>query len=376
MKRESEDAMDWLGQCRFELERRPFRLDVDFSIPVRGITGIFGASGGGKTMLLRCIAGLEREARGRLTIDSQVWHDDVAKIFVPPHERRIGYVFQEARLFPHLSVAANLAYGQRRNRQARSAIRFEEVTELLDLKALLDRRPRELSGGESQRVAIGRALLRAPAVVLMDEPLASLDEPRKREILPFLDRLHAELSVPILYVSHDLDEITRLCDYLVTMESGRVLASGELGDVLNEPSSVLLNDGQRSCVLNGRIESYDDEYGLCQVNIDGMVFTVVGGKREVGTAVRLRVLARDVSLARAAPEETTILNVIPVRVESVPVSTEPYVQVSLSCGANQLMAQITRRSCDELGLRIGDHVFAQIKAVAVKTVAAGAPGRW
>ena len=376
MKRGSEDAMDWLGQCRFELERRQFRLDVEFSIPVHGITGIFGASGGGKTMLLRCIAGLEREARGRLTIDSQVWHDDLAKIFVPPHERRIGYVFQEARLFPHLSVAANLAYGQRRNRSAHSAIGFEEVTELLDLQALLDRKPRELSGGESQRVAIGRALLRAPAVVLMDEPLASLDEPRKREILPFLDRLHAELSVPILYVSHDLDEITRLCDHLVTMESGRVLASGELSDVLNEPSGVFLTDGQRSSVLNGRIESYDDAYDLCQVNIDGMVLTVVGGKREVGAAVRLRVLARDVSLARAAPEETTILNVIPVRVESLPVGTKPYVQVSLSCGANQLMAQITRRSCDELGLRIGDHVFAQIKAVAVKTVAAGAPGRW
>ena len=376
MKRESENAINWLGQCRFELERQQFRLDVEFSIPLRGITGVFGPSGGGKTMLLRCIAGLEREARGRLTIDSQIWHDDVAKIFVPPHERRIGYVFQEARLFPHLSVAANLAYGQRRNRQANSAIGSEEVTELLGLKALLDRKPRELSGGESQRVAIGRALLRVPSVVLMDEPLASLDEPRKREILPFLDRLHAELAVPILYVSHDLDEITRLCDHLVTMESGRVLASGELADVLNEPSSVSLTDGQRSSVLNGRIEAYDDEYGLCQVNVDGMVLTVVGGKIELGTAVRLRVLARDVSLARAAPEDTTILNVIPVRVESIPVNTEPYVQVALSCGENQLMAQITRRSCDQLGLRVGEQIFAQIKAVAVKSVAAGVPGRW
>jgi molybdate transport system ATP-binding protein len=220
-------------------------------------------------------------------------------------------------------------------------------------------------------VAIGRALLRVPSVVLMDEPLASLDQARKREILPFLDRLHAELSIPILYVSHDLDEITRLCDHLVTLESGRVLASGELSDVLNEPSSVVLTDGQRSCVLNGRIESYDDDYNLCKVNIDGMVLTVVAGKREIGAAVRLRVLARDVSLARVAPEQTTILNVIPVRVESVPVSTEAYVQVALSCGTNQLMAQVTRRSCDELGLRVGEHVFAQIKAVAVKTVAEG-----
>ncbi len=372
MNRNSRDEMDWLGQCRFELARRQFRLDVEFNIPARGITGIFGSSGGGKTTLLRCIAGLEREARGRLTIDDQVWHDDAAKIFVPPHERHIGYVFQEARLFPHLSVAANLAYGQRRSRQkTRSAIGFEEAIELLDLAALLERKPSELSGGESQRVAIGRALLRARSAVLMDEPLASLDAARKREILPFLDRLHAELSIPILYVSHDLDEITRLCDHLVTMESGRVLASGELSDVLNEPSSVLLTDALRGCVLNGRVESYDNDYDLCKVNVDGMVLTVVGGKRELGTAVRLRVLARDVSLARAAPEETTILNVIPVRVEAIPVTTEAYVQVALSCGANQLMAQVTRRSCDELGLRVGEHVFAQIKAVAVKTVAEG-----
>ena len=372
MNRNSQHEMDWLGQCRFELARRQFRLDVEFNIPARGITGIFGSSGGGKTTLLRCIAGLEREARGRLTIDGQVWHDDAAKIFVPPHERHIGYVFQETRLFPHLSVAANLAYGQRRSRQkGRSAVGFEEAIELLDLAALLERKPSELSGGESQRVAIGRALLRARSAVLMDEPLASLDAARKREILPFLDRLHAELSIPILYVSHDLDEITRLCDHLVTMESGRVLASGELSDVLNEPSSVLLADAQRGCVLNGRIESYDDDYDLCKVNIDGMVLTVVGGKRALGTAVRLRVLARDVSLARAAPEETTILNVIPVRVEAIPVTTEAYVQVALSCGANQLMAQVTRRSCDELGLRVGEQVFAQIKAVAVKTVAEG-----
>ena len=213
---------------RYELQRSDFSLDVDVDIPMRGITGVFGESGAGKTALLRCIAGLERGASGRLLIADEVWQDEATSR--PVHEREIGYVFQEPRLFAHLNVRQNIEYGQRRGR--REDVGFDEAVELLGLRDLLERSVDTLSGGEAQRVAIARALLRSPRVVLMDEPIASLDRARRDEILPFLDRLHAALSIPVIYVSHSVDEVIRLCDYLLVMQHGQIVASGEIQEVL------------------------------------------------------------------------------------------------------------------------------------------------
>ena len=215
-------------QLRYLLELGDFALDVDLELPLRGISGVFGESGSGKTSLLRCVAGLAHPGQGRLVVAGDAWQDSSTGICRPVHERNIGYVFQEPRLFSHLDVRGNLDYGSKRRRPSAESVSVDQVINLLGLGTLMQRRPAELSGGEAQRVSIARALLRAPRFVLMDEPLASLDRARKDEVLPFLDRLHAELAVPIIYVSHSIDEICRLCDHLVVLDGGRVIADGGL----------------------------------------------------------------------------------------------------------------------------------------------------
>lgn len=352
---------------RYALVRDNFSLNVDIRIPTHGITGVFGASGSGKTTLLRCIAGLEHAMNGHLSVDGVIWQDDDRNM--PVHQRRVGYVFQEPRLFNHLTVRGNLEYGKQRNRAGKDHVEFEQITELLGLERLLTRKPTGLSGGEAQRVAIARALLRSPSLVLMDEPLAGLDSARKEEILPFLDKLHAELSLPILYVSHSIEEVCRLCDYLVVMEHGQVLAVGDIQSVLVRLDLPALAGEAAGTVIQGRIESYDPNYDLCSVAFSGGNLLVPGNRGEIGRPVRLRVRAGDISLCREMPGDSSILNRLPVTIDQIQGGHGPYVLVRLKAGQDYFTARITRYSCTVLGLAPGEKLIAQIKSVAVRNYA-------
>ena len=350
-----------------------FSLDAAFETPARGVTALFGPSGCGKTTVLRCIAGLNRLRQGFCAIDGEIWQD--ASSFLPTHRRPIGYVFQEASLFPHLSVRRNLLYGAGGPRRAGQldAIRFDEVVDLLGLAALLDRAPRHLSGGERQRVAIGRALLSQPSLMLMDEPLSALDRQAKDEILPFLERLHASLSLPVIYVAHDMDEIERLADHLVLMVAGRVVAAGPLAALQSDPNLPLLKTRSAAVSLDAVVESFDGDYGVAALVVSGGRFLVPASRVAPGESRRIRILASDVSLAREAGPRSTILNVLPSRILTVAPSGEQEITAILGLGFEgdgaRLLARVTRRSWDLLGLQAGMSVYAQVKAVAF------APGR-
>lgn len=354
-------------EARFAGRLGTFTLDVAFTAPARGITALFGPSGCGKTSVLRCVAGLQR-LEGRFAVAGDVWQD--ARHFRPTHRRPLGYVFQEANLFPHLSVRANLLYGHRRTvgRGGAETIRPEEVVELLGLARLLDRAPQHLSGGERQRVAVGRALLTQPRLLLMDEPLAALDRFSKDEILPYLERLHAVLSVPVLYVSHDIAEVERLADHLVLLREGRVLASGPLTALQADPRLPIARLPEAGVTLPARVVGQEAAYGLSVVEIAGGRLLVPGDLGPADAPHRLRIAASDVSLARQPPAGSTILNVLPARVLAVEPQDAVQMLVVLELGDRdgaRLLARITRKSHDLLGLAPGQPVFAQIKGVAL-----------
>jgi len=352
-------------QLRYVLKRGDFSLDVDLELPLRGITGVFGASGAGKTSLLRCIAGLERPAEGKLLVAGDTWQDSSSRTWRDVHEREIGYVFQEPRLFPHLDVLGNIKYGQRR-RERGGAVSLDQIVALLGLENLLQRNANELSGGEAQRVAIARALLCAPRFVLMDEPLASLDQARKDEILPFLDRLHAESDIPVIYVSHNIDEVCRLCDHLVVIEGGGVVANGDLLSVLVDSDAKVLGGDQAGAVIQGTAESYDANDDLTRLQFSGGHLWVPGKVAADGAGLRLRIRASDVSLCRIRPDQSTILNIVPAQVESIRSDDSAAALVRISIGETSILSRVTRRSVRELKLQQGDDVFAQIKSVAVR----------
>jgi molybdate transport system ATP-binding protein len=347
---------------QYALERDAFSLQVDAVVPLSGITGVFGESGAGKTTLLRCIAGLERPAAGRLVVGGHTWQD--AGEFRAVHRRAIGYVFQEPRLFDHLDVRGNIEFGRRRRDRTTDT---GPIVELLGIGHLLARKPAQLSGGEAQRVAIARALCCAPAVVLMDEPLASLDVARREEILPFLDRLHAEASVPVIYVSHNLDEICRLCDHLLVMDSGRIVASGDLQSVLVGSDIASLAGENAGSVIEGIVREFDAEDALLRLGISGGELWVPGAAREPGAKLRLRIRANDVSLCRNRPEHSTILNILPAVVDHVRIDDGPSALVRLAIGSDRIVARVTRRSVRQIGLAIGDQLFAQVKSVAMRS---------
>ena len=347
-------------EARYTLRREGFALDVDIDLPMRGITGLFGSSGAGKTTLLRCIAGLER-AEGRLVVAGQTWQDETT--FLSVQDRAVGYVFQEPRLFDHLSVSDNIGYGRRR-RGGGAAV--DDIVELLGLGGLLERRPGDLSGGEAQRVAIARALSCAPRFVLMDEPLAALDRARRDEILPYLDRLHGESRVPIVYVSHNLDEICRLCDHLVVIDRGRVAANGELQSVLVDFDVPGLGGDDAGTVIDGTVAAVDAADGVVHIAVAAGEFVVPAAGIGVGAALRLRIRASDVSLCRARPADSTILNILPARIESIRPVGQGSAVVRLQLGGDRLVAQVTQRSVRQLDLKEGDEVYAQIKSIAVR----------
>ncbi|WP_295542786.1 molybdenum ABC transporter ATP-binding protein [uncultured Thiohalocapsa sp.] len=344
-----------------------FSLDVDEQIPARGVTALFGHSGSGKTTLLRCIAGLEQAATGRLSVNGDVWQD--ASRWVPTHRRPIGYVFQEPSLFAHLTVLGNLRYGQKRSRNAdRRAVQFdlEQAIDLLGIGHLLKRRPAALSGGERQRVGMARALAVSPKLLLMDEPLAALDLARKQEILPYLERLHNELQIPVLYVSHAPDEVARLADHLVVMEAGRVLASGPLNDTLARLDLPIRLGEDAGVVLDGHVAERDARWHLLRVACGDTSLWVRDTGASLGDHARVRILARDVSIAHEPKAGTSILNTLPAEVISLGDDAHPALSlVQLAVDGSPVIARVTRRSADQLGLAPGQQVWIQIKAVAL-----------
>jgi molybdate transport system ATP-binding protein len=353
--------------AQLHLQRQGFTLDVALELPGRGVTALFGPSGCGKTTVLRALAGLDRAA-GRVAMGNSVWQDDAQQRFVPTHQRAIGYVIQEAALFPHLDVQQNLAYGLRRTADAQHRVALDQVVGLLGLGHLLQRRPETLSGGERQRVAIARALATSPALLLMDEPLAALDARRKAEVLPYLDRLHEELGIPIVYVSHAIDEVARLADHLVLLDSGRVLAAGPLPEMLARLDLPVALGDDAGVVLDACVGERDLSWHLARLDVDGQacqLWTRDAG-HALGRHVRLRVLARDVSLARTPQTGTSIANQLQATVEAIADDAHPALAlVRVRVGSAPLVARLTRRSAHALELAVGMPVWAQVKTVAL-----------
>ena len=352
--------------ARFHIAHDGFALDVDLQLPGRGVSALFGASGSGKTTCLRAIAGLERAPGGYLGVNGEVWQDATRGLFVPTHQRPLGYVFQEASLFAHLTIRRNLEYGLKRVPESARKVSLDHAVELLGIAPLLDRMPDKLSGGEKQRVAIARALATSPRLLLMDEPLAALDLKRKNEILPYLERLHDELEIPLIYVSHAPDEVARLADHLVVLEQGRVLASGPLSETLARLDLPIRLGEDAGVVLQGEIAELDAAWHLARVAFAGGSLWVRDSSIAVGKQVRVRILARDISIALDTHPDSSILNVLPASVEQLADDTHPALAlVRLNAGGVALVARITRRSAAKLDLRPGLKVWAQIKAVAL-----------
>lgn len=354
--------------ARLQLAYPGFSLDVDLHLPGRGVTALYGQSGSGKTTCLRCIAGLERAEQAFVRINDEVWQDSDKGIFLPPHKRALGYVFQEASLFPHLSVLANLQFGLKRIAKSQRRVDMAQATELLGIGHLLERHPQHLSGGERQRIGIARALLTSPKLLLMDEPLAALDSQRKSEILPYLQRLHDELDIPVLYVSHAQDEVARLADHLVLLSDGKALASGPIGETLARLDLPLAMGDDAGVVIEGQVSAYDADYQLLTLQLPETLLSirVTHAPLAVGQALRCKVQARDISLMLQNTEHSSILNRLPVTVVTEqPADNAAHVLIRLDAGGTPLLARITRYSRDQLGVRPGQQLWAQIKAVAV-----------
>jgi molybdate transport system ATP-binding protein len=349
--------------AHLQLDRAGFQLDVQLDLPGEGITALFGPSGCGKTTILRSIAGLEAGTRGSVIINGAVWQDEHQRI--PPHQRALGYVFQEASLFPHLSVRGNLDYGRKRTGGARQTD-LDHLIGLLGIAPLLDRRPPSLSGGERQRVAIARALAVNPTLLLMDEPLAALDLRRKQEILPYLDRLQHELKIPVLYVTHAPDEVTRLAHHLVVLENGKVRVSGSLVDTLSRIDLPIRVGDDPGAVIEATVAEIDERWKLAKLAFKGGALWTRAQGLTTGAAVRIRVLARDVSIACERPAPSTIQNVLQARITELACDdADGQALVRLQLGETVLIARVTQRSVADLGLQPGQGVWVQVKSVAL-----------
>jgi molybdate transport system ATP-binding protein len=344
-----------------------FALDAIFETPAKGLTALFGPSGCGKTTVLRCAAGLQKMADGYFAVGDEVWQDGAH--FLPPYQRPIGFVFQEASLFAHMSVRRNLLYGQRRAVPDGVGVRFDDVVGLLGIEALLDRSPLRLSGGERQRVAVGRALLSRPKLLLMDEPLSALDRFAKDEILPYLERLHATLAIPVLYVSHDIAEVERLADHIILLEKGQVVRAGRLRDIQSDPTSPLARLPDAAVGLVGTIEGQDSKYGLTRIAVNGGALLVPAIDAALGESRRIRVVASDVSLVLEGSISSTILNSLPGRILSAepqgPYQFNVVIGLGQDGGGDRILSHITRKSWETLKLSIGSSVSAQIKSIAL-----------
>jgi len=345
---------------------RDFVLDVRFHIERPGITALFGPSGAGKTTIINAIAGVVTPNAGRVVVNDRVLLDVQAGVDVPPRYRRVGYVFQDSRLFPNMTVRNNLRFGWRRAKQQVSESEVERVIVMLGLERLLSRKPATLSGGEKSRVALGRALLASPEILLLDEPLAALDAARKGEILPYLERLRDEARLPMLYVSHSLDEVSRLADDIIVLRAGKVARQGTVFDVL---SDLGLPDFTGSppygAVLDVEVQEHRARDGLSLLSFDGGQILVPLMQSPIGTRLRVRVRAEDVMIAREAPQAISANNVLPAVIDGLQETAPLHSDVRLKCGPTALVARITRASSERLALKRGDSVYAIVKSVTV-----------
>lgn len=352
-------------QARLRLQRGDFELDAALDLPAGQVSALFGPSGSGKTSCLRAIAGLERTARGSVVVDGEVWQDDTRRQFAPVHQRALGYVFQDARLFSHLNVADNLAFGMRRVPLALRRVSLDQAVALLGISHLLQRQPDTLSGGERQRVCIARALATSPRILLMDEPLAALDAARKAEILPYLEQLHRELNMTVVYVSHAPDEVARLADHLVLLEHGKVLASGPAADLLTRLDLPLAHGDAAAALIEATIFGHEANYHLSLARFAGGVLSIPRQAVALGQTLRIRVQARDVSLSLQHAHGSSILNILPARVAALSPDSPGQVMVRLDVGGCTLLSRVTEKSAHGLALTAGMPLFAQIKGVAI-----------
>ncbi len=346
-----------------ELQRSQFNLSIHTTLESKGFSAIYGHSGAGKTTLLRWLAGLEKKSPGQLHFNDQVWQDDTT--FVPSQQRQIAYVFQDARLFPHLDVLGNLNYAYRRRFNDHGPI-LEQVCEWFDLDDLLNSHTAQLSGGEQQRVAMARALLSSPQCVLMDEPLGSLDSHSKERILQHLEKLHQQLPVPVLYVSHDLEEVSRLADQLILLEKGQLIAQGPLLKLSTRLDLKLSHEERAASIIEATIKAHDEKYLLTELSIDNQLplfLTDIRGA--VGDKVRVRIPARDISITLERPDKTSILNSIAGSIDEIENSGDARVMLRLKIAEQFLVVRLTRKSVDQLQLKRGQAVYAQIKTVAL-----------
>ena len=353
------------SRIQLKLQRADFALDVDLELPGQGITVLFGVSGSGKTSLLRCVAGLERTPGALVSIAGETWQDDAAGVYLPTWQRPLGYVFQEASLFEHLTVRGNLQFGLKRT-QGADTLALTAAIDLLGIGALLERTTKQLSGGERQRVAIARALATQPRLLLLDEPLAALDHARRQDILPWLERLRDELKTPMLYVTHSSDEVARLADTLVVLDAGQVNACGPVAEVLAGLDIPVVLGDEAGALLSARIEVRDAGWHLAQLKFNGGSLWVRDTGLPLGQLVRVRVLARDVSIALDKPSQTSIQNLLPCVVLAMGPDTHPsQALVRLRCGESILLARVTSRAVNDLQLTLGMQVWAQVKSVAL-----------
>lgn len=351
-------------KAKYSLSYSDFSLDVEIDIPAKGVTAIFGHSGSGKTSLLRCIAGLETQCQGYLTVAGECWQD--ANTFLPTHKRPLAYVFQEASLFSHLDVLGNLQYALKRSDKSVKLVSLQEAVSLLGIEHLLDRPSQTLSGGERQRVAIARALLISPRLLLLDEPLAALDTASKNEILPYLEKLRSELAIPIIYVSHSSDEVARLADHLVVLDDGKVVASGGLKETLARLDFPIQLGDDRGVVIEGQVIEKDKDWSLAKVAFDGGELWIKDGGFPLKQLLRLHILARDISITLARHDDSSILNILLGSVgEILPDNQNGNALVKLNVGETSFVARITLRSVAHLGLTLGKDVCLQIKSVAL-----------
>ena len=360
--------MNGIG-ARFKRILGDFSLEVDLSLPGRGVSAIFGPSGSGKTSLLRLMAGLDRVPDGYLSVNGEVWQDHARHVFKPVHKRSLGYVSQAANLFAHLDVQGNLDYGLSRIAPGERKVSVSQVVELLGIGKLLGRQSGTLSGGESQRVAIARALATSPQLLLMDEPLAALDVQRKAEVLPYLERLHTELDIPVLYVSHAPDEVARLADHLVLLDAGRVLAAGPTRELMTRLDLPLAHGDAAAAILDVVVTRVEAAYHLSHAKFAGGQVSLLNPYLQIGQRVRIRVQARDVSLTLQRQQGTSVLNIFAATVISFAADSPGQVMVALNvgegAGGSTLLARITQKSLEALQLQPGRAVFAQVKGVAV-----------
>ncbi len=352
--------------AQFQLNYSAFQLDVDLRLPNSGVTVLFGESGSGKTTLLRCIAGLQHAENGYLEINGKVWHDSAKKQFLPTFQRNLGYVFQEANLFAHLTVLGNLQYGLKRIAQNSNTEHFNQVIALLGIEHLMKRMPERLSGGEKQRVAIARALVLNPEILLMDEPLAALDAKRKQEILPFLSRLHHSLKIPVLYVTHSQQEVAQLADYLVLLANGKVQAAGLLADTFSRLDLPQAQEREAISVWQVTVVEHESEYQLTRVAFAGGFLSLPAIHAVLGTTLRLQIYARDVSITLDISAATSILNVLPATINDIIENgSGGHSVIRLQVGNLPLLAHITRKSTQLLNLRCGMPVYVQIKGTSI-----------